>query len=78
MIGTDIGGYRIISELAEGGMGVVYRGESIDDGTPVAIKFLRKDLKDAFKISFCIQRLEKKLRPNCADLQIFDLSNVWQ
>lgn len=44
MIGTDIGGYRIISELAEGGMGVVYRGESIDDGTPVAIKFLRKDL----------------------------------
>ena len=44
MIGRKISEYRIIGEIAEGGMGVVYKAERIDDGTLVAIKVLRKDL----------------------------------
>src|SRR5688500_12666242 len=34
------GRYRVISRLAAGGMGTVYRGERIQLGRPVAIKFL--------------------------------------
>ncbi|MCP3137920.1 serine/threonine-protein kinase [Pyxidicoccus xibeiensis] len=32
--------YRIIERLAAGGMGVIYRGERLEVGRPVAIKFL--------------------------------------
>ena len=44
MIGRELAEYRIVAELAEGGMGVVYRGERITDGMPVAIKVLRQEL----------------------------------
>jgi serine/threonine protein kinase len=44
MIGKQLAEFRIIEEIAEGGMGVVYRGENTEDGTPVAIKVLRQDL----------------------------------
>ena len=37
------GRYRIVGALARGGMGVVYRGERVGLGRPVAIKFLHAD-----------------------------------
>ena len=43
MIGREIEGVRISSRLGEGGMGVVYRGTRLRDGTSVAVKFLRKE-----------------------------------
>jgi serine/threonine-protein kinase len=44
-VGTTVGGtYRILHELSRGAMGVVYRGEDIGLGRPVAIKVLRSDL----------------------------------
>jgi serine/threonine-protein kinase len=44
-VGATLGGsYRILHELSRGAMGVVYRGEDIGLGRPVAIKVLRSDL----------------------------------
>src|SRR6187455_3118449 len=43
MIGRTISHYRIISHLAAGGMGVVYRAEDIRLGREVAIKFVSDD-----------------------------------
>ncbi|MGA2136684.1 MAG: serine/threonine-protein kinase [Bryobacteraceae bacterium] len=37
---TEVGPYRLKEMLGRGGMGVVYRADRIDTGTPVAIKFL--------------------------------------
>jgi serine/threonine protein kinase len=43
--GTIVGGtYRVARELSRGAMGVVYRGEDLGLGRPVAIKVLRSDL----------------------------------
>ncbi|HEU4732874.1 MAG TPA: diguanylate cyclase [Kofleriaceae bacterium] len=43
--GTIVGGaYRVVHELSRGAMGVVYRGEDLGLGRPVAIKILRSDL----------------------------------
>jgi diguanylate cyclase (GGDEF)-like protein len=43
--GTTVGGtYRVVHELSRGAMGVVYRGEDLGLGRPVAIKVLRSDL----------------------------------
>lgn len=43
--GSTLGGmYRILHEISRGAMGVVYRGEDLGLGRPVAIKLLRSDL----------------------------------
>ena len=43
--GTTLGGtYRVVHELSRGAMGVVYRGEDLGLGRPVAIKVRRSDL----------------------------------
>src|ERR1700693_5130481 len=45
--GTELGSYRIESQLGEGGMGTVYRALDTKLNRPVAIKFLSGDLADA-------------------------------
>src|ERR1700674_3002728 len=45
--GTQIGSYRIESQLGEGGMGTVYRALDTKLNRPVAIKVLSDDLADA-------------------------------
>jgi serine/threonine protein kinase len=42
--GTTIGGYRIVSLLGQGGMGVVYLAENAQTGQRVALKLLTPDL----------------------------------
>src|SRR5262245_58513878 len=44
--GTQIGEYRIESELGKGGMGVVYRASDTKLSRPVAIKFLSPRMSD--------------------------------
>lgn len=36
--------YRVLGELARGGMGILYRGEDVDLGRDVALKVLREEL----------------------------------
>ena len=42
IVGREFAGFRVTQELAEGGMGIVFRGERQEDRTPVAIKILHE------------------------------------
>jgi len=45
LIGQTIGGYQILRTIGRGGMGVVYEGQRVADGHPVAIKVPRQELR---------------------------------
>jgi hypothetical protein len=42
MIGRQLGGFRVLEPLGQGGMGVVYVGERLDGGTRCALKVLAR------------------------------------
>ena len=42
-LGSRLGRYRLVEILGRGGMGAVYRGEDLADGSTVAVKVLRAD-----------------------------------
>ena len=58
MLGRTISHYRITAQLGAGGMGVVYAGEDVRLGRPVALKFVPEDLTD----SRALQRLRGEAR----------------
>jgi eukaryotic-like serine/threonine-protein kinase len=59
-IGAVLGNrYRITELLGEGGMGMVYRGERLQLGKPVAIKFLHTPYSRSAKF---VARFEREAR----------------
>ncbi|MFB3895012.1 MAG: serine/threonine protein kinase [bacterium] len=47
MIGEVFGNFKLIEEIGQGGMGVVYRGEHIHLGTPGAVKLIHPSFRNA-------------------------------
>jgi serine/threonine-protein kinase len=71
------GRYRLMSLIAEGGMGVVYKGERVGIGRSVVVKFLHAVLSDKPGI---VDRFEREARatarlnhPNCVGLVDFGI-----
>jgi serine/threonine-protein kinase len=66
------GRYRILSRLAAGAMGVVYRGERVQLGRPVAVKFLHPWIasQKAFLTRFETEAraMSRLLHPNCVSV----------
>ncbi len=66
------GRYRIISKLASGAMGVVYRGERVQLGRPVAVKFLHPWIaaQKTFLARFETEAraMSRLLHPNCVSV----------
>jgi eukaryotic-like serine/threonine-protein kinase len=79
-IGRVVAGrYKLLSQLAEGGMGIVYRAERVGIGRPVVVKFLHAMLSDKAGI---VDRFEREARatailnhPNCVALVDFGLDD---
>jgi len=72
-LGSQVGAYRIVARIAEGGMGVVYRAERADDQfkKTVAVKLVRRGMVDAEQLRrFRIERetLARLEHPNIARL----------
>jgi eukaryotic-like serine/threonine-protein kinase len=45
MVGEIFGNFKLIEEIGQGGMGVVYRGEHIHLGTPGAVKLIHPSFR---------------------------------
>ncbi len=44
IIGKELSGFKVVEELAEGGMALIYKGIRLSDSRPVAIKILRSEV----------------------------------
>jgi hypothetical protein len=80
-IGSVIQGrYQILSVIASGGMGVVYRGERVQLGRPVAIKFLHPAIatQQSFRERFEVEAraMSRLAHPNCVSVIDFGIEEV--
>jgi serine/threonine-protein kinase len=75
-VGSVVDGrYRILERMAEGSMGVVYRGERVPVGKPVAIKFLHAAFASYPEFAERFDRetrvMSKLAHPHCASVLDF-------
>jgi serine/threonine protein kinase len=80
-IGAVLGGrYRITTLLGEGGMGLVYRGERLQLGRPVAIKFLHGPYARSPKFVARFERearaMSKLAHPHCVSVIDFGVQDA--
>jgi serine/threonine protein kinase len=80
-VGSVIQGrYRILDVVASGGMGVVYRGERLQLGRPVAIKFLHPWVASdpSFLQRFNVEAhaMSRLNHPNCVSVIDFGVENA--
>lgn len=54
--GDIVNGYRILERVGQGGIGVVYRGEKIETGEPVALKRIDSAMLAVYQIAKRIER----------------------
>ena len=73
MIGNQIGNFRVIEKLGEGGMGVVYKAEDVTLGRLVAIKMLNTDLARNPEL---VQRFQSEARAQ-ANLNHTNLATLY-
>ena len=72
--------YKILDIIASGGMGVVYRGERLQLGRPVAIKFLnpwiasQKSFLERFEVE--ARAMSRLSHPNCVSVLDFGVDDV--
>jgi len=74
------GRYRILERLAAGAMGVVYRGERVELGRPVAVKFLHPWIaaQQAFRARFETEAraMSRLAHPNCVSVMDFGVEGA--
>jgi eukaryotic-like serine/threonine-protein kinase len=74
------GRYRIVSRIASGGMGSVYRGERLGLGRPVAIKFLHatmaRDPQVMKRFEREAQAMSRLAHPNCIAVLDFGVDEL--
>jgi class 3 adenylate cyclase len=58
-VGTTLGRFRLVKRLGEGGMGEVFQGVDIGDGTTAAVKILRRQYADDPSL---LRRFKKEAR----------------
>ena len=80
-VGSVIQGrYKILAFIASGGMGAVYRGERVQLGRPVAIKFLHPSIatQRSFLERFQVeaQAMSRLGHPNCVSVIDFGVEDV--
>jgi predicted Ser/Thr protein kinase len=80
--GTDLGGYRLVRKIAEGGMGVVYEAIQLNLSRKVALKILNEEL--AARPEF-LQRFEREAKaaaalnhPNVVQVHDFGEAQGWR
>src|SRR6185503_15529832 len=80
--GTDLGDYRLVRKIAEGGMGVVYEAIQLNLSRKVALKILNEEL--ASRAEF-VQRFEREAKaaaalnhPNVVQVHDFCETQGWR
>jgi serine/threonine-protein kinase len=70
--------YRITARIARGGMGAVYLGRNVEDGTSVAIKVLHEDLAsdDAVRLRFLNESRAAQRIDHSAVVRVLDVGEV--